>query len=55
MEDAQGDVAVTEPIEESSDSLFVVVGRETFKTMSVSFIHSRADYIPDSLVVSQRL
>lgn len=54
MEDAQGDVAVTEPIEESSDGLFVVVGRETFK-MSVSFVHSRANYIPNSLVVSQRL
>lgn len=55
MEDAQGDIAVTEPIKESSDGFFVVVGRETFKTLSVSFIHCKANYIPNSLVVSQRL
>lgn len=55
MEDAEGDIAVTEPIKESSDGLFVVVGCETFETKSVSFIHHIANYISNSLVVSQRL
>lgn len=56
MEDAQWDVAVTEPIKESSDGLFIVVGREAFITLLASFILlPRATDIPNSLVVSQRL
>ena len=56
MEDTQRDIAVTESIKEPSDGLFVIVGCETFRTMSASFIQiSRADDIPNSLVVSQRL
>lgn len=56
MKDAQGDVAVTEPIKESSDGLFIVVGRETFKKQCQFLLFiARAKYIPNSLVVSQRL